>query len=109
MACCFALALIGPASAQNAAGGVPGSGGGSGIQMPGLDITGTKTEDAATVEKRKEIERRYKDATQNIPVQSAGANDPWANMRGADEKKLAQPAAKAPAAKPAPKKKSAAQ
>jgi len=112
MTACFALALIAPASAQtgpggagSAAGGVPGSSSNSGgLQMPGIDIGGTKQEDPATVEKRREIERRYKDATQNIPVQASGTNDPWANMRGADEVKPAKPAAKT-----APKKKSAAQ
>jgi hypothetical protein len=104
----LALALIAPASAQYAAGGPPGSGGGGSLPMPGMDIGGPKVEDPATVEKRKEIERRYHDATQRIPVQAAVTNDPWANMRGADETKPAKPAAKT-TAKPAPKKNSAAQ
>jgi len=100
-----ASAQSGPGGGSGAAGGVPGSSGGSGgLAMPGLDIGGTKTEDPATVERRKEIERQYRDATQRIPVQASGANDPWANMRGADEVKPAKPAAKT-----APKKKSAAQ
>jgi hypothetical protein len=112
MATCFVLALSAPASAQSgpgggagAAGGVPGSSSDGGFQMPGLDIGGPKAVDPATAERRKEIERQYKDATRQIPVQSTVANDPWANMRGAGEVK---PAAK-PAARTVPNKKPAVQ
>jgi hypothetical protein len=70
--------------------------------MPiGIGLGGGADVDDATKEKRRDIERAYKDATHKIPAQQSATNDPWANMRGADEQK---PAAK-PAAKTAQKKK----
>jgi hypothetical protein len=64
----------------------------------GIELGGGKYVDPATKEKRREIERAYKEATQKIPAQQTGPNDPWANMRGADEAKpAAKPKLKPPA------------
>jgi hypothetical protein len=91
-----------PAVAQTqAAAGDMASGG-----MPGLNIGAGADVDPATAERRREIERAYKNATHEIPAQKAANNDPWANMRGADEQKpVAKTAAKA--GKTAQKKKPA--
>lgn len=70
-----------PASAQL----VPS---GSGMPVPGIELGSTPTVDPATAEKRREIERAYRDTTAKIPAQAAG-NDPWANMRGPSETKPA--------------------
>jgi hypothetical protein len=95
------LSCAGPASAQTqSAAGDMGKGG---SMMPGFNIGGGTKVDDATLEKRREVERAYKDATQKIPSQATAVNDPWANMRGADEQK---PAVK-PVAKTAHKKKPA--
>src|SRR5690242_14373137 len=59
--------------------------GANGMPAPGLEI-GVDRTDPATREKRREIERAYRDATAKIPAQAAG-NDPWANMRGPSETK----------------------
>jgi hypothetical protein len=84
------LALTAPAMAQTqAASGVSGTAG----PTPGIELGGPAAVDPATAEKRREIERAYKDATAKIPAQQAGANDPWAGMRG-DEPKPAAKAAK---------------
>ena len=78
---------------RRAASGVSGDSSGGLGSLTGLAIGGEGTDDA-TREKRREIEDAYKRATKSQPTQAA-VNDPWANMRGADEQK--------PAAKPAPK------
>jgi hypothetical protein len=57
--------------------------------MPGIELGGEKQVDPTTAEKRKEIDRAYRDATRAIPAQAAATNDPWANMRGADDAKSA--------------------
>ena len=90
------LVLAAPAAAQTqAASGAPISGNGGGLSsMTGISLGGSGA-DEATVEKRREIEQAYKDATKKIPTQAAAKNDPWANMRGPEEQK--------PAAKPAPR------
>jgi hypothetical protein len=81
----MALAFAAPAAAQSAGPG-PNTGG---LPVPGIELGGDKYVDPATVEKRKEIDRAYRDATRQIPPQAAATNDPWANMRGADEAKSA--------------------
>lgn len=81
------LAFVAPVAAQTqAASGV------SSVDTPnaGIAIGGGAELDPATAEKRREIERAYKNATAKIPAQTA-VNDPWAGMRGTDE---AKPAAK---------------
>ena len=82
-----ALLSATPASAQLVQGN-------NGMPVPGIELGGDKYVDPATAEKRREIERAYRDTTAKIPAQAAG-NDPWANMRGPSETK--------PAAKPAMK------
>jgi hypothetical protein len=89
------IALTAPASAQTQAAGGSSEGSMTGIQFGGTAV------DEATLEKRREIEEAYKKATRSQPATQTAVNDPWANMRGADEQK---PAAK-PAAKTAQKKK----
>jgi hypothetical protein len=88
-AAALVLALGRPAAAQSAA---PAGADGPGL---GIDFNAAPSVDPETAEKRKEIERAYRDASKKIPARAAAANDPWANMRGADE---ARPEAK-PAAK----------
>src|SRR5690242_12220789 len=80
------LVFAAPASAQL----VQGS---NGMPVPGIELGSTPTVDPATAEKRREIDRAYRDATAKIPAQAAG-NDPWANMRGPGETKPAAPAVK---------------
>ena len=67
----------------------------NGMPVPGIELGGDKYVDPATLEKRREIERAYRDTTAKIPAQAAGSPDPWANMRAPGETK--------PAAKPAVK------
>lgn len=82
------LALTATGAFAQAAGGAPGSGGDSGgLPMPGIGIGGGPQDDPATAEKRKEIEQQYRDALRKQQNQAATSNDPWANMRGADETK----------------------
>ena len=69
---------------------VPGN---NGMPVPGIELGAGPTVDPATAEKRREIDRAYRDATAKIPAQAAG-NDPWANMRGPSEPKPAAPAVK---------------
>jgi hypothetical protein len=98
------LTLLGaaPAMAQTQSAAGDSGGGSSGLgSMMGIPTAGDGP-DEATVEKRREIEDAYKKVTRSQPTQAAATNDPWANMRGADE---AKPAAKA--AKTAQKKKPA--
>ena len=80
--CCASMMALWamPASAQL----VPG---GNGMPVPGIELGGQQV-DPATAEKRKDIERAYRDATAKIPAQAVG-NDPWANMRGPRETKPA--------------------
>jgi hypothetical protein len=89
------VALLGAAPAmaqtQSAAGDMGNSTGGFG-SLAGIPTSGSGP-DEATVEKRREIEEAYKKVTKSQPAAAAATNDPWANMRGADEAK--------PAAKPA--------
>jgi hypothetical protein len=103
MAAVGLLTLLGMAPAmaqtQSAAGDMGNSGS---LGMPGMSLGGAAEVDPATAEKRREIEAAYKRATKSQPTQAA-VNDPWANMRGADETK---PAAK-PVARTAQKKKPA--
>src|SRR3954468_24059687 len=82
-------AFAAPAWAQSAApsGGMGNSGGG--LPMPGIELGGERQVDPATAEKRKEIDRAYRDATRAIPAQAAATNDPWAKMRGPDDAKSA--------------------
>lgn len=103
-----ALALTTGGALAQAAGGIPGSGNDSGaLPMPGIDLSGTRQVDPATAEKRREIERQYRDATRRIPAQAAPtANDPWSGMRG-DDHKAAKPGKTT--AKNASKKKAVAQ
>ncbi len=61
----------------------------------GIDLQADDKVDESTIEKRDEVDRKYRATRSTIPAQTS-AIDPWANMRGADEKK---PAPK-PAAKP---------
>lgn len=98
------LLAAAPASAQTqAASGDPASTGGGMGSLTSIPTSGSGP-DEATLEKRREIEEAYKKATKSQPAQAtAAANDPWANMRGAEESK---PAAK-PAARTAQKKKPA--
>jgi hypothetical protein len=97
------LVLAAPAAAQTQAASGASMDGNTGLgSMTGLSLGGSGP-DEATVQKRREIEQAYKDATQKIPTQAAAKNDPWANMRGPEEQK---PAAK-PAARTAQKKKPA--
>jgi hypothetical protein len=95
------LSWAGPASAQTQS--AAGNMGQSSSGLPGFSVGGGTKVDDATLERRREVERAYKDATQKIPSQATAVNDPWANMRGADEQK---PAVK-PVAKTAHKKKPA--
>ena len=94
------LLFAAPASAQL----VPGA---NGMPAPGLEI-GVDRTDPATKEKRREIERAYRDATAKIPAQAAG-NDPWANMRGPNETKPAPAPAVKTTQKNSQKKKTQAQ
>jgi hypothetical protein len=89
--CAAAIMLAGPAYAQL----VPStSNSGGGLPVPGIGLGGPEQVDPATAEKRREIERAYRDATAKIPAQATG-NDPWANMRGpAETKPAAAPALK---------------
>jgi hypothetical protein len=90
----FAAPAWAPAWAQSAA--PPSS---NSLPMPGIELGGEKHVDPATAEKRKEIDRAYRDATRQIPAQAAATTDPWANMRGANETKPApKPAARTTAA-----------
>jgi hypothetical protein len=95
------LALAAPAAAQTQA-----ASGSNGTDAAPLGIGfGSTAVDEKTKTKREEAERAYKDAIKKTPAaQTTANNDPWANMRGADEQK---PAAK-PAARTAQKKKPAA-
>jgi hypothetical protein len=87
------------AQTQSAAGDMGNSTGGFG-SLAGIPTSGSGP-DEATVEKRREIEEAYKRVTKSQPAAATATNDPWANMRGADE---AKPAAK-PAARTAQKQK----
>jgi hypothetical protein len=99
------LTLLGAAPAMAQTQSAAGDSGGGG--MTGLgSLTGIPTAgdgpDEATVEKRREIEEAYKKVTRSQPTQAAATNDPWANMRGADEAKpAAKPAKTAQKRKPA--------
>jgi surface antigen len=94
------MALTAPASAQTqAASGVSGTSGGLG-SLTGIAVGGEGT-DEATLAKRREIEEAYKKASRSTPATAPAVNDPWANMRGAEEPK----AAAKPAARTAQKKK----
>jgi hypothetical protein len=98
------LLAAAPAVAQTqSAAGDMGNNSGGGLGVPALSLGGAAEVDEATAEKRREIEAAYKRATKSQPAQAAAVNEPWANMRGADE---AKPAAK-PAARTAQKKKPA--
>jgi hypothetical protein len=89
-----AVGFAAPASAQTQS--AAGDMGSSSSGMPGINLGGgDKTVDEGTLQKRREIENAYKNATRSAPAQATAVNDPWANMRGAEEAK--------PAAKPAPK------
>jgi hypothetical protein len=101
--CCVGVATLfaAPAFAQL----VPGA---NGMPVPGIEMGGDKYVDPATAEKRKEIERAYRDTTAKIPAQAAG-NDPWANMRGPSETKPAPAPAVKTTQKNAQKKKTQAQ
>jgi hypothetical protein len=90
-----------PASAQL----VQGS---NGMPAPGIELGADKYVDPATLEKRREIDRAYRDATAKIPAQAAG-NDPWANMRGPTETKPAAAPSVKTTQKNASKKKTQAQ
>jgi hypothetical protein len=83
------LALTATGAFAQAAGGPPGSGGDNGgLSMPGIGIGGGGSQDdPATAERRKEIEQQYRDALRKQQNQAATSNDPWANMRGADDTK----------------------
>jgi hypothetical protein len=83
------LAFAGIAAAQSAAPTMGSDGPGLGI-----DLNASPNVDPETAEKRREIERAYRNATQKIPPAQTAGSDPWANMRGADEGK---PAAKSTA------------
>jgi hypothetical protein len=99
------LALLGatPAFAQTQA--AAGDMGSTGNSMTGFRLGGGKQVDEATVEKRREIEDAYKKATRDQPAQATAVNDPWANMRGANEQKPAgKPAARTAAKTPQKKK-----
>jgi hypothetical protein len=103
-----ALALTTSGALAQAAGGIPGSSSDGALPMPGIDLSGTKQVDPATAEKRREIEQQYRAATRRIPAQAAPtANDPWAGMRGDDNKAAAKPGKTT--AKNASKKKAVAQ
>jgi hypothetical protein len=94
VAFCAFVALAAPAAAQTqGASGAPMDGSAANT-MTGISLGGSGP-DETTVEKRREIEKAYRDATQKIPVQATAKNDPWANMRGPEEQK--------PAAHPAPR------
>lgn len=101
------FAFAAPASAQTqAASGVSPSDNGNPL---GIGLGSGPVVDEATIEKRKEIEEAYKRTTQNQPAAANAVNDPWANMRGPEERKpAARPAAKS-AAKTAQQKKKPAQ
>ena len=76
----ISMSVAPPAAAQTqAASGVNTVG----PSASGMGIGGTYV-DPATAQKRREIERAYRAATQKIPTQE-GNNDPWAGMRSADE------------------------
>ena len=100
--CCVSAVMISanPAFAQL----VPGA---NGMPTPGIEIGATQV-DPATAEKRREIDRAYRDATAKIPAQAAG-NDPWANMRGPNGGKPAPAPAVKTTQKNAQKKKTQAQ
>ena len=71
--------------------------GGSAGQAQGVNLLGPdKRPDYEAEQRRQEIERAYRAATQNIPEQKA-TNDPWGNMRSVPQ---AKPAV---ATKPRPK------
>jgi hypothetical protein len=95
-----ALLLSAPATAQTQA--ASGDSGGGPSSMTGFNIGGTEHVDPATAEKRREIEEAYKRVTKSQPTQAAASNDPWANMRGADEQKPASKAANKTAQKKRP-------
>jgi len=80
----------------------------NGMPAPGIELGATPTVDPATAEKRREIERAYRDTTAKIPAQAAG-NDPWANMRGPSETKPAPKPAVKTTQKSSQKKKTQAQ
>lgn len=100
--CAAAMCFAAPAFAQL----VPGS---NGMPVPGIELGGEKYVDPATAEKRREIERAYRDTTAKIPAQAAGNPDPWANMRGPGETKPAPAPAVKTTQKNSQKKKTQAQ
>jgi hypothetical protein len=101
----LALLAAAPAAAQTQS--ASGETGSSAMGIPGFNLGGSEEVDPATAEKRKEIEDAYRRVTKSQPAQAAATNDPWANMRSADEAKpAAKPAAK-PVARTAQKKKPA--
>jgi hypothetical protein len=86
------LLSVASASAQTQA--ASGAGASDGLSsMTGINL-GDDQVDEATLEKRREIEKAYKDAIRSNPPQQAAKNDPWANMRGPDEQKPAKLKAK---------------
>jgi hypothetical protein len=81
--------LAGEVRAQpNAAGGAPASAGSS-TTMPGIGgmpLGGAgKPVDEATQERRNEVDRNYRAVKGTIPAQG-GEYDPWAGMRGTEDK-----------------------
>ena len=87
----LALALAGTAASAQSS----GPGGAAGISGMGADSSaddpfkpnllggmGNKQVDPETAEKRKEVDRAYRDTTRKIPDQKPA--DPWGSMRGND-------------------------
>jgi hypothetical protein len=97
---CLAAALAAAPQFASAQIGGPAPGGGG--LMPGMSI-GTQNDsvDPATREKREEIDREYRAKKATLPDAQNSAVDPWANMRGPDDKAAAKPATKSAAKKPA--------
>jgi hypothetical protein len=94
------LTLLGAAPVAAQTQSAAGDSGSSGLNtLTGISTAGSGP-DEATVEKRREIEEAYKKVTRSQPAQAAATNDPWANMRGADEQKPAGKPAKTAQKKP---------